>query len=553
VKNWLLRLLALSFVFSGAVAQTLSKEIRTRIMQSVVEVLALENDAGAPRYQGQGGSGTVISTSGFILTNYHVVTDDDNREIKRHAIRFTDTPTKEPIIKAIATIVATLPKLDLALLKITQDDKGNPIPASSRYVASPVGNPFEMVLGERLTFAGYPGIGGRTITFTTGVFSGWTGENYRSSGTNWIKTDGKITSGNSGGGAFDEQGNLVGVPTGGITRRLSQTLTESQNYLRPIHLAYQIFEPNVADTLWAGGRKPTLPADVDATGLVSATVVGGLLPAKVGQIWLMTIEGLPAWTLQYNRLDQDGDPTGPATQAGSSQGLTTYAYEDDEGRFLFHVENQRNEAWACAFEDPVQFAGQTLSSGEALNSPPDADSWNPMRRPCTVSLQSGTVAAPPKATDLPTAPGALVAAFPPKPGQTWTVTIAGLEPWTLEFQKLDRDGDPEGISKQGAFSGPAFAFADGSDKVFQFFSNAGGYWCVFANNAVFSGATISGGRAFFRATNAQSPSPMNRDCSATIISAGSPALGLLAPLEKTGFVPLEKTGFVPLEKLFVRI
>jgi serine protease Do len=399
VKNWLLRLVALSFVFSGSAAQTLSKEIRTRIIQSVVEVLALENDSDAPRYQGQGGSGTMISASGYVLTNYHVVTDDDNREIKRHAIRFTDNPTKEPAIKAIATVVASLPKLDLALLRIVQDEKGNPIPAASRFVASPVGNPFDMVLGERLTFAGYPGIGGRTITFTTGIFGGWTGENYRSSGTNWIKTDGKITTGNSGGGAFDEQGNLVAVPTGGITRRLSQTLTESQNYLRPIHLAFQLFEPNVADTLWAGGRKPTLPADVDATGALSATLAGGLLPAKVGQTWLMTIEGLAAWTIQYNRLDQDQDPTGPATQANSSQGFTSYAYEDDEGRFLFHVENQRNEAWACAFEDPVQFKDQTLSEGEALNSPPSADNWNPMRRACTATLLSSSVVAPPKATD----------------------------------------------------------------------------------------------------------------------------------------------------------
>lgn len=510
MKNWLLRVLALILVFSGAAnAQTLSKEIRTRLMQSVVEVLALENDSGAPRYQGQGGSGTMISASGYVLTNYHVVTDDDDREIKRHAIRFTDNPAKEPTIKAIATIVAKLPKLDLALLKIIQDEKGNPIPATNRYVASPVGNPFDMIPGERLTFVGYPGIGGRTITFTSGIFSGWTGENYRASGTNWLKTDGKITTGNSGGGAFDEQGNLIGVPTGGITRRLSQTLTESQNYLRPIHLAFQLFEPNVPDILWAGGRKPTLPTDVDATGLVVATLAGGLLPAKVGQTWVMTIEGLPAWTIQYNRLDQDGDPTGPATQAGSSQNFTTYAYEDEDGRFLFHVENQRNEAWACAFEDPVEFKEQTLSGGEALNSPPTADNWNSMNRPCTVTLQSGNAAvSPPKATDLPNTPsGALVAAFPPKPGQTWTVTITGLEPWTLEFQKLDRDGDPEGIGKQGAFSGPTFAFSDGSEKLFQFFGNAGAYWCVFENNAVFNGASISGGKSIFSCQRTANPKP----------------------------------------------
>ncbi len=504
-------------------------------MQSVVEVLALENDSGAPRYGQQGGSGTIISASGYLLTNYHVIFNDDtNKEIKRHAIRFTENPTKEPSIKGIATIALALPKLDLALLKITQDEKGNPISPSQTWVASPVGNPFEMVLGEHLTIAGYPDIGGRTITFTTGVFSGWTAENYRASGTNWIKTDGKITSGNSGGGAFDEQGHLIGVPTGGISRRISSNFTEFQNYLRPIHLAYQLFDAQVPDALYAAGRKPLLPPDVDATGLVRPVVAGGLLPAKTGQVWNMTIEGLPTWTINLTRLDQDNDPTGNATQVGTSQPFIAYAYEDD-GVFLFHVESQRNEAFACSFEDPITVRGSTLADGEALNSPPNADDWRSLNKTCTVTLQTSTAATtlpvttpePPKLNTVPAAPGALIASFPPKPGQIWTVTIEGLEPWTLEFKNLDRDGDPEGTSRQGNSSAtsPAYAFTDQNEKVFQFFVGNNGYWCVFAK-PVFDGATISGGQAFYRAANQSGAGPLNKSCTATILSSSNPSLFL---------------------------
>jgi serine protease Do len=522
LKHLLVRFV-IALAFCGiAQAQSLPKEIRNRIMQSVVEVLALTNDSGAPRLGKQGGSATMISTSGYLLTNYHVIFNDDtNKEIKRHAIRFTENPIKEPVIKGIATIAMTIPKLDLALLKITEDEKGNPIAADRKFVASPVGNPFDMVLGEQLTIAGYPEIGGRTITFTTGVFSGWTSENYRGSGTNWMKTDGQISSGNSGGGAFDEQGNLVGVPTGGITRRLSQTLTESQNYLRPIHLAFSLFDAKVSDTLYAGGRRPTLPTDIDATGLVKPVVAGGLLPAKTGQTWQMTIEGLSTWTINLTRLDQDGDPTGAASQAGTSQPFIAYAYEDD-GTYYFHVESQRNEAFACTFEDPIKAKDNILSEGIALNSPPNADDWKSMNKTCSVTLQGTTAVAPPVSNDPPKPASGLVASFPPKPGQTWTVTVQGIEPWTLEFKKLDTDGDPEGNSRQGAFSGVAYAFTDDeSSRTFQFEAPNGMYWCVFPRNPNFEGANIVGGKTFFRAFNQETAGNINKSCNATITNLGS--------------------------------
>jgi hypothetical protein len=39
-------------------------------------------------------------------------------------------------------------------------------------------------------------------------------------------------------------------------------------------------------------------------------------PPKVtpGQVWTVQIDGLPVWTLNFNDVTKDGDPTGPATQ-----------------------------------------------------------------------------------------------------------------------------------------------------------------------------------------------------------------------------------------------
>lgn len=52
---------------------------------------------------------------------------------------------------------------------------------------------------------GYPGIGGETITRTDGKIAGYEQLMY--------KIDGSIDHGNSGGGAFNNSGELIGMPT----------------------------------------------------------------------------------------------------------------------------------------------------------------------------------------------------------------------------------------------------------------------------------------------------------------------------------------------------
>ncbi|MFH1711744.1 MAG: serine protease, partial [Patescibacteria group bacterium] len=76
------------------------------------------------------------------------------------------------------------------------------------------GNPDSLVHGDELTMIGYPGIAGSTITTTQGIVSGFNGHN-------WIKSDAVIDFGNSGGGAFDALGNLIGLPTAVVAGELN--------------------------------------------------------------------------------------------------------------------------------------------------------------------------------------------------------------------------------------------------------------------------------------------------------------------------------------------
>lgn len=83
------------------------------------------------------------------------------------------------------------------------------------------GNADSLVLGDDLTLLGYPAIADGTILATTGVVSGYSGDQY-------IRSDAIVEFGNSGGAAFDARGNLVGLVTSVSVGELN-SLTNIQN------------------------------------------------------------------------------------------------------------------------------------------------------------------------------------------------------------------------------------------------------------------------------------------------------------------------------------
>lgn len=174
------------------------------LAHAVVQVLMFTSDGLVGS-----GSGTIIDPSGLILTNAHVATPSDLAltELQVAVTGKTDHPA-EPTYRAEVAAADTV--LDLAVIRITAALDGAPLPEAFPFVK--IGDSDALDIGDDISVFGYPGIGGNTITFTSGQVSGFTGEAVLGDRA-WIKTDATIAGGNSGGLAANAAGEIIGVPT----------------------------------------------------------------------------------------------------------------------------------------------------------------------------------------------------------------------------------------------------------------------------------------------------------------------------------------------------
>ncbi len=180
--------------------------------QSVVLITAFYTENGS-RKEGWTGSGTFISPDGLILTNAHVVLPALDYPIDLLTIAPTLQDDRKPDPAYLARVVQADPGLDLAVIRITSDLSGNPLVSDGlHFPAVELGDSDRLKLGDPLSILGYPGIGGDTITLTSGEVAGFTGEAGYGNRA-YIKTSAAIAGGNSGGLAADVTGALVGIPT----------------------------------------------------------------------------------------------------------------------------------------------------------------------------------------------------------------------------------------------------------------------------------------------------------------------------------------------------
>jgi len=186
------------------------------VMQSVVQVIALRQAFLGGLSPAWTGSGTVVDPSGIVLTNCHVANPRamgmSAPPADRLGIAVTERSDEPPVLTYFAEIVAQAPQVDLAVLRIVSRVDGKSLSRLSLpHVA--VGDSDALELGDTLAIFGYPGIGGETVTFTSGSVAGFTRQQGLSARRAWIKTDATIAGGNSGGTAVNSRGELVGVPT----------------------------------------------------------------------------------------------------------------------------------------------------------------------------------------------------------------------------------------------------------------------------------------------------------------------------------------------------
>jgi S1-C subfamily serine protease len=164
-------------------------------------------------WQGNG-SGFFISKSGYIVTNNHVI--DGASEIE------VEFKYKNEVEGFNAKVIKVDKTNDLAIIKIDDSEFTNISDIPYNFKTRSVD------VGTEIFALGYPlalSLMGKDIKFTDGKISSKTG------------LDGDITTyqiqvpiqpGNSGGPLFDFKGNLIGITSSGVNRKLD--LTENVNY-----------------------------------------------------------------------------------------------------------------------------------------------------------------------------------------------------------------------------------------------------------------------------------------------------------------------------------
>ena len=172
------------------------------------------------------GSGVVIAEGGYVLTNNHVIEDGTAFQILM--------PDGD---KVNATLVGADSAMDLAVLKV-EDQADKLVPVT-------IGASESLPVGSTVIAIGNPGGEILANTVTRGIISALERSSVSSNNTsrnvNYIQHDAPISSGNSGGGLFDYQGNLIGINTlkyGGSY--FSSGSYEGLGFAIPIETAYPI-------------------------------------------------------------------------------------------------------------------------------------------------------------------------------------------------------------------------------------------------------------------------------------------------------------------------
>lgn len=167
-------------------------DIAQRVLPSVVSISAVSSSGGGT------GTGFVIDSTGYILTNNHVIADaaSDGGDIE---VQLNDGTTLQ------ATIIGRDSSYDLAVLKVNQ----------TGLTALTFGNSDDVAVGDSVIAIGSPlGLSG---TVTLGIVSAkdravTAGESAGdSSFINAIQTDAAINPGNSGGPLVNSAGAVIGV------------------------------------------------------------------------------------------------------------------------------------------------------------------------------------------------------------------------------------------------------------------------------------------------------------------------------------------------------
>lgn len=163
------------------------------------------------------GSGVIVTTDGYIVTNSHVVEGADEVRVA--------LPQDQREFDA--EIVGTDPQTDIAVLRIDAEN----------LTAATLGDSDKLAVGDVVLAVGNPFNVGQTVTIgIAGALSRGLGiETYE----DFIQTDASINPGNSGGPLIDGLGRVIGINTAILSRSGGN---QGVGFAVPINLARDVFE-----------------------------------------------------------------------------------------------------------------------------------------------------------------------------------------------------------------------------------------------------------------------------------------------------------------------
>lgn len=207
---------AASKVLPSIVGITVEYTVTSNFMQSISQVASAE------------GSGIIISSDGYILTNNHIINSSDSslyyevsEATKVYVYLYNDETPYE------AEIIGTDEKTDLAVIKINKND----------LTAAELGDSNSVKIGEFAMAIGNPL--GMESSVTSGIISAVNRTVDGDDGNTYtlIQTDAAINSGNSGGALVNSEGKVIGINT----LKLSGTGIEGMGFAIPINDTINIY------------------------------------------------------------------------------------------------------------------------------------------------------------------------------------------------------------------------------------------------------------------------------------------------------------------------
>ena len=186
----------------GAAGELLTPaQVAAKVRPSIVSVITVDNVNYMNSQSGEG-SGIILRSDGYIVTNSHVIGDSNKYEV---SVITSDGQTYD------AKVVGFDVKSDLAVLKVN----------ATGLPECELGDSSQLVLGDYVIAIGNPGgrqfAGSVTMGIVSGVDRIIDTENTEStSAMRYIQTDAAINPGNSGGALVNMYGQVIGINTSKI-------------------------------------------------------------------------------------------------------------------------------------------------------------------------------------------------------------------------------------------------------------------------------------------------------------------------------------------------